>query len=256
MKRVVKKLFKMFGYTISGSTDQAVYTDPIVEQKKLFGTGGKIVVFDVGAHVGQTTLLYNHFFKNSTIYAFEPFLESFNILKQNAGKYPNIKIFNTALGNKIGMVDFHVNNSTYTNSILSTHQQAATTWGENILDTKETIKVKSTTLDDFIEKMNIEQIDILKIDTQGTEYYVIEGALKSIEKEKIRLVYLEILTMPTYKDQKYFDEVLSLLRLNGFHLYNLYNFSNTALGELRQIDAIFLSDKFYLQLHNSAGKLN
>jgi FkbM family methyltransferase len=237
MKKILKKILKGFGYEIISS-------NPFKDQKRLFVGKEKLVVFDVGAHHGQTALDYNKLFNNCTIYSFEPFRESFDILNENVKSYPNIKIFNNALGNVIGDLDFHVNKSSATNSILPTHQESSKTWGKNLLDTIETIKIKSTTIDDFIGKSGINQIDVLKIDTQGTEYNVIEGAIKAIKQGKIKLIYLEIITLPTYQNQKHLDEMLSFLRLNGYNLYNIYNYSSTPLGMLRQIDAIFLNNKF------------
>jgi FkbM family methyltransferase len=213
------------------------------DQKMLVGQKDEVVIFDVGAHHGQTALKYNSLFKNCQIYAFEPFIDSFNILKDNVSIYKNVKAFNLALSKDIGQVAFNLNSSSGTNSILPTSIEAATTWDKNVLETAETIQVNSTTLDDFIAKKNISQIDILKLDTQGSEYLVIEGAIEYIKKGKIKLIYMEIILMPTYVGQKHFDEILKLLRTNNFTLFGIYNNNYSANGKLRQIDAIFIHQK-------------
>jgi FkbM family methyltransferase len=254
MKKIVKRILQNLGYVIAPANSNLLYVDPIMVQQKLIGKDKKITIFDVGAHSGETTLLYNHFFKNATIYSFEPFPDTFNMMKQKVAGYPNIKIFNLALASKGGKANFHVNKYNYTNSLLATHEDAIKTWGIDHQDTKEIIEVNSDTLDRFVEKMQIENIDILKIDTQGSEYSVIEGAAQTIDAQKVRLIYLEIITMPAYKEQKFFDEVLHLLRLKGFHLHNFFNFSFTNAGELRQLDAIFLSEKYYAELHAGENK--
>lgn len=248
MKDLIKKFFKKFGYTIGASNNFSTYSDPIVDQKMLIGEENKVVIFDVGAHNGQTSLLYNHFFKYATIYSFEPSPKAFSIMKERVNTYSNINIYNKALGNIDGKVNFYLNKYDYTNSMLSTHHDAIKSWGADHLETKEVIQVASSTLDSFIRESNIEHLDILKIDTQGSEHCVIEGASHAIEKGMIKLVYLEIICMPAYESQKYFDEMLHLMRSKGFQLYNLYNFSMTDFGQLRQMDAIFLSDKFYSQI--------
>jgi FkbM family methyltransferase len=213
------------------------------DQKMLVGQKDEVVIFDVGAHHGQTALKYNSLFKNCQIYAFEPFIDSFNILKDKVSIYENVKAFNLALSKDIGQVPFNLNSSSGTNSILPTSAEAAITWDKNKLETAETILVNSTTLDDFITKKNISQIDILKLDTQGSEYLVIEGAKECIKKGKIKLIYMEIILMPTYVGQKHFDEILFLLRTNNFKLFDIYNNNYSANGELRQIDAIFIYQK-------------
>ena len=247
MKKVIKRLLKRFGYEII-LTKNNPKSNQFIDQKKLVGNEDGIVIFDVGAHQGHTSLNYNTLFNTCTIYSFEPFIDSYTILTETVKGYQNIKPFNTALGNIVGEVDFHVNQYSATNSILPTHQEGSNIWGANLLDTLKVIKVNSTTIDDFIERHAINQIDILKLDTQGTEYNIIEGAAKAIEQGKIKLIYLEIITLPTYQNQKHFDEVLRFLRLNGFNLYNMYDYSFTQLGFLRQVDAIFLS-----QFHHNAS---
>ena len=74
---------------------------------------------------------------------------------------------------------------------------------------------------------NSEKIDIMKMDTQGTEFAVIEGAVDSINENKIKIVYTEIITMTTYIGQKYLDEVIKLFRENKFNLYDIYGQSYT-----------------------------
>lgn len=240
VKKLLKFLLNRFGYEISLTSSPAWFND----QKMIVGDVDEPVIFDVGAHFGQTSLRYNRLFNNCKIYSFEPFKDSFETLNETVKYQRNIETFNTALGNKVGEVDFHININSVTNSILPTAKEGPITWGTNALDTTEIIKVASTTIDSFIDTKGIHKIDILKIDAQGTEYYIIEGAVKAIDQNKIKIISLEIITLPTYQNQKYLDEVLRLLRLNGFSLYNIYNLNYDSFGALRQIDAIFISSKF------------
>lgn len=253
MKKIIKKILNRFGYEIVIAKNQPLISDPFIDQQMLIGGMDNIVIFDVGAHHGQTALRYNSLFNNCSIFSFEPFKDSFDILNEKIKNYQNIKTINKAVGNVVGEINFHVNKFSATNSALPTHQEGSKTWGENLLDTIETIMVKSITIDDFIEKECVNQIDILKIDTQGTEYCVIEGALKAIDKQRIKLIYLEIIILPTYQNQKHLDEILLFLRFNGFSLYNFYNYSYTQFGILRQIDAIFINNNFQFRASHNRG---
>lgn len=245
MKRVVKNILKKLGYSIVPTNIQNTFEPPnaFEDQKSLINSEDRIIIFDVGAHFGETALKFNQLFNNCIIYSFEPFFESFKILKESTQNYQNIEIIDIALWNKIGEINFHVNRSSGTNSILSTHEQGPNIWGDGLLDILGTIKINATTIDNFIEDNRISKIDILKLDTQGTECQVIEGAKEAIKKGLIKLIYMEIITMPTYRNQKTLDEILKVLRINNFNLYNMYNYSYTDKGELRQIDAIFLYNK-------------
>ncbi len=244
MKKILKKLLARFGYNITKLNSKV--DEAFENQRRLIANNitpnSAVTIFDVGAFEGHIALKYNNLLENCRIYCFEPFFPSFEILKKNTIAFKNIHIFNSALSNITGQVDFHVNNFAQTNSLLATHPSGDKTWGQGLLDTVKKTKINSIKLDDFIIEHKIEKIDILKLDTQGTESQIIEGASKSIKENKIFLIYLEIILMPTYQQQKNFDEVLMLLRTTGFKLHNFYNYNYNSLAELRQVDAIFVKD--------------
>lgn len=246
MKQLIKKIFNLIGFEVISSKYIVQPPDAFEDQKKILASQKSVTIFDVGAHHGQTALAYNKLFDTPQIFSFEPFGESFTTLTNTVKSFDNIKTFNTALSNITGEVEFHSNQSSATNSILPTHKEGASIWDVDLLDTIHKIKVPVTTVDAFIETHHIPQVDVLKIDTQGTEYLVIEGALQSIKAGKIKMIYMEILTLPTYENQKKFDEILLLLRTNGFALHNIYNTSLTKNGVLRQVDALFVFDRIKL----------
>jgi FkbM family methyltransferase len=245
MKKIVEKLLEKFGQKVikSNSTIEEAFAVQRLLIGKSLNKNNPVIIFDVGAFEGQTALEYHNLFEDSMIYCFEPFLPSFEILKKNTSGFNNIQVFNSAVSNFSGQLDFHVNTFSQTNSLLATHPLGNKTWGEGLLDTVKKTKINSVKLDDFIIENKIQKIDILKLDTQGTEYQIIEGASKAIKENKIFLIYLEIIIMPTYQEQKNFDEILMMLRINGFKLYNLYNYNYTNSGELRQVDAVFINNQ-------------
>ncbi|WP_018341620.1 FkbM family methyltransferase [Cytophaga aurantiaca] len=243
MKKIIKKIFHLIGFEITSTKYIVSPPDAFEDQKKILAGQKSVTIFDVGAHHGQTALAYTKLFDTPQIFSFEPFGESYTALTNTVKPFGNIKTFNTALSNITGEVEFHSNQSSATNSILPTHKEGAAVWDVDLLDTIHKIKVPVTTVDAFIASNNISHVDVLKIDTQGTEYLVIEGALQSIKAGKIKMIYMEILTLPTYENQKKFDEILLLLRTNGFELHNIYNTSLTKNGVLRQVDALFVYTK-------------
>lgn len=253
MKKIVKHILNLAGLKISrihkksddSKTKNLInFNDAFDMQKSLLKqTQGCITIFDIGAYNGETALKYNDHFPKSNIYAFEPFPNSYADLVSNTDQYQNIYAINKGVADKEGISSFNSNKFAPTNSLLDTHEDGASVWGTDLLDTVRTINVELTTVDSFVEINNIEKIDILKMDVQGAEYLVLEGAKKSIEKGIIKLIYTEIMTLPTYKGQRHFDEMIKLMRTYGFSLFNLYNFSLMKNGQLRNIDAIFLKDK-------------
>jgi FkbM family methyltransferase len=242
MKNIIKTAANKFGLK-----KKRTIGDAFDLQKKIVGDAKKsITIFDGGAFKGYVSLKYNKIFPNSTIHSFEPFPESFLTLKQNTLRHKNIKPHNKGLGEYVGTSKFYSNNFAPTNSLLATHVEGDSNWGDKkILDTKEVLDVELTTIDQIVEEENIKRIDILKLDVQGAEYQVMAGAKKTIEKGMIGLIYTEIITIPTYEGQQELDEALKMFRDYGFELFNIYNSGHTEDGRLQYIDAVFVNAKSF-----------
>ena len=86
------------------------------------------MIFDVGAHYGETAEEYKEIFPRADVYSFEPFAESFAVLQQNAAKMAGVHAINLALSDFIGEAAFHSNVGCSTNSLLPIAQEAAEVW--------------------------------------------------------------------------------------------------------------------------------
>lgn len=138
-----------------------------------------------------------------------------------------------------------VNKSSATNSLLSTDPRAFESWNNS--DVTETIgeeKVDVSTVDGFLTSHEeIEHVNILKLDAQGSEYAILRGAENAARAKRIDMIYLEMIIMPTYIGQKELDETLFLLRGFGFKLHNFFNPCFTNDGRINQVDAIFVREE-------------
>jgi len=84
---------------------------------------------------------------------------------------------------------------------------------------------------------------MIKIDTQGYEKNVIDGALESLKT--IRIIQLEMSIIPLYEKEMLFDEMIKYLDNKGFSLFSLENgFSDLTTGQLLQVDGIFINRSF------------
>ena len=238
-------MFANFGFKISKISTKSVIhsntTDAFKIQKHLIKDSNKeLIIFDIGAHVGGIALKYNELFLKSKIFCFEPFLESFLELEQKTYTFKNIIAFNKGLSDREGFSKFYSNCSAPTNSLLKAHASSELIWGKGLLDNLGTVDIELTTIDNFVLEYHIEMIDILKMDVQGAEFKVLKGAKKTFEKGIIKMIYTEIIMLPTYEGQMPFEETIKLIRSFGFELFNFYNHSLTNEGQLRQVDAIFI----------------
>jgi FkbM family methyltransferase len=248
VKQIIKRMFKACGYSINKrqppprSGEEPSTTDAFYEQRRFIGQLSLPVIFDVGAHTGETVVQYKKIFPSAIVYAFEPFPDSFHVLQQKIQRVKETQCFNLGFSNASGRLRMSVNRSTSTNSLLSTDPRAIETWNDtNVTDTVGSVSVEVITLDEFLAvHPEIDTIDVLKLDTQGSEYNILQGGVNTARAGKIKLIYTEIIIMPTYIGQRQIDETLKLLRDNGFTLHNFFNPCFTNDGRINQVDAIFV----------------
>lgn len=232
-------MLSVFGYRISKLSQPPVGENAFAAMKRLVSDVDELIIFDVGAHHGHTSISFKNHFPTSIIYSFEPFDESFSRLKLNTQHDSGIKVFNFGLSDQQGIQSFNSNPSSETNSLLSTDEHGSKTWGKGLLETRKIVKAQFKTIDQVMNEMDIPKIDILKLDVQGAEHLVINGAFDACANGAISVIYSEIITQPTYINQKTFHDSLALFHDNGFDLYNTYNANLTDEGRLRQLDVIF-----------------
>ena len=203
------------------------------------GTG---IIFDIGAHCGDTTAAYAKYFAGSKIYSFEPFPDSCNKLKTRFADNPTIKIIQAAISNKSGIMNFYSNSDSATNSLLSVTGEAQK-WVNlpDAIQLKDIVKVKTTTIDEFCTEEGIERIMILKMDVQGGELLALEGAEKMLTRRAINVIYAELLFVPIYIGQAEYYQVCSLLSKFGFRLFSMYNFVYDDIGQIKWCDGLFIS---------------
>ena len=107
-----------------------------------------------------------------------------------------------------------------------------------MLDTTSQIEVRTTTIDTFCTETRISNIDILKMDVQGAEFSVLEGAHDMLASQKISLIYTELIMCPTYKGQHSLHEYLSFLASFGYDFLDFFNPVRNH-NQLIQADVLF-----------------
>jgi len=143
------------------------------------------IILDVGANIGDTVKLYQNYFPGYKIFCFELFLESCNYMKKRFINDSNIKIVGTALGSKDETKSLYISNYSNLNSLQRPNERA---WG---FADKKSVDVETITINQFCHENDIKQIDILKLDVQGSELDVLMGSKTPLEKGNISLVYVE-----------------------------------------------------------------
>jgi len=199
---------------------------------------GKPVIYDVGANYGYFILKFSSV--AAFIYAFEPVTNTYNVLKQNVERNSirNAKIFQCGLYNKFVSSKIQLYTSSGNNSVfnrtLPVNHPLKRVGEENI----ELVR-----LDDFVEQEKLAPPDLIKIDVEGCELFVLEGARRVIKRYRpfIVMEYSE----STSSDAGYHVEaLLEELGSYGYHIYGLSddvndfslyprdNFTTTQIGNV------------------------
>ncbi len=146
------------------------------------------VFFDVGANVGDYSDCLLKQFPHASIYAIEPHPRNFERLSARLAPHPNAQPLNFAVGSSNGTINLYdradfdgsSHASIFPGVISEIHKQRA-----NVTE------VPIRTLDEIAQEKSIEFIDLLKIDTEGNELAVLEGAKSLLEAAKIRFIHFE-----------------------------------------------------------------
>lgn len=201
------------------------------------------VIFDVGAHKGSVAKRYRELFPFSKIYCFEPFPDSFNVLEAETASDRNITVVKAAVAKIAGKSTFYVNNLNDTSSLMSRPSSSRRYYPKDA-GTIENISVDTITLDTFCEQNDLHKIDILKFDIQGGELNALKGSSKLLANIKVPLIYTEIMFIPHYESGVMMFELWDYLSKFGYSFFNMYGLSTASNGQLRQGDAIFISNEF------------
>lgn len=198
-------------------------------------------ILDVGANVGQYAMLTRKLGFKGKILSFEPILSEFNKLSKNSKKDKNWKIYNLAIGSREEKSTINISRNSYSSSMLEILESHTSCSPDSRFIKKEAINV--TTIDKlFGDLVNKNDVVFLKIDVQGAEKDVIQGAEESLKR--IKGIQIEMSLEELYKDESLFLEMVMRLKNLGFNLYSLENgFFNASTGKLLQVDGIFFRDE-------------
>jgi len=197
-------------------------------------------IFDVGAHHGETALEYRKRFPGATIRCFEPYIESYQVLKDRFLLDPSFHCYQMALSDANETVPFHINMGTETNSLLPGDIDSLRWIPLGMMKCMDTCEVLAKTLDSFCLEEKIHRINLLKLDTQGCELKVLTGAAQALQNGIIDVIFAEMLFVPLYEGQAYFHDVCSFLSKYDYRLFDLFNHRYAENGQLKWADAIFL----------------
>lgn len=234
VKKIIKNFLRSKGYDI---IPYDVYSNQIKKVNFNWLISMNIdAIIDVGASNGGFVKKIRPIFPYVSIISFEPLKESYQQLLLNNKEDKNFKAYNLVLSNNKGEVDFFLSSRSGCSSLLEMNDVHKIAYPET--STIEKITVKSDILDSFINEVKGTSL-MLKIDVQGAEKLVLEGAVKMLNKVKV--VFMEVNFAETYKDCILINDSIKLLESFGFKFIGIENVSQSVIdGSFLQGDAFFM----------------
>ena len=234
MKYLIKGLLNRLGYDINK------YPNPDLRRRmELIQKYSITRLLDVGANVGQYSSFMREIGYNGNIVSFEPLKSAYVKLAEASKTDSKWEIHNYGLGDLEDKFEINVSKKSVCSSLLDmTSEMKGTYQGFKYIG-KEIIEVK--TLDQvFNEISNINDNILLKIDTQGYEKLILEGAKDTLDK--ICLLQLELSVVELYKEELLLTDMLSFLESKNFKLVSIETgMQHPKTAHLMQLDGLFVN---------------
>lgn len=194
-------------------------------------------VVDVGANVGQFSekLLKAGFAGH--VYSIEPQNEAFRRLKAVSKNFINWNVYQCGIGSEAGTLSINISKNSVSSSFKEMSPLHIDANQESKYVNKEAVNI--ITLDQFREQHIPDTGTIaLKIDTQGFEFEVLKGGLKTLED--CPCIMLEVSFVELYADSPSFADIFTYMDSLGYFLYRIdRGFMDPATGQSLQADVIF-----------------
>jgi len=185
------------------------------------------VFYDIGANIGYYSLLAEMENKNIKVIGFEAANGPLFYFRENIkiNKFKNIRVESLALSDKEGEITFYeIRNQKYTyleHNLAGEGNAGSKKIGRNFIP----INVKSITLDKYVENTKEVNIDLIKMDTEGTEHFILENSANVLKLMK-----------PIIICETLFNTIeLELEKLMSSYGYEFYNHTEMGLNKVNTI---------------------
>jgi FkbM family methyltransferase len=158
----------------------------------------KMTIIDCGAHIGISTLWLREEYSSATIYAFEPSNENYRYLVNNLEAQNDISAVNAGVWSKTTSLELYLSEKDGVSHSLFQNMSTCTT----------VERVNVVRLDEFCASRNIPNIDLLKLNIEGSELEALKGLGERIKDVKVVIGDLHV-TLEVSFEAKFIDFLIS-----------------------------------------------
>jgi FkbM family methyltransferase len=241
MKALIKQFFRILGLEVSRYHSFNLAPAQLAKTLKLVNIN---VIFDVGANDGQFAREIRQHGYRGNIISFEPLTSARKSLLSFASRDPGWQVHEqSAIGDQDGEIEIHISGNSVSSSVLpmlKSHSSAAV--GSAYIGSE---RVPIFKLDSIANRYLEKNSNLfLKIDTQGYEWQVLNGASETLKQA--HGVLCELSLVPLYHEQRLWRDIVDQLDQQGFMLYALQKgFTDPRTGQSLQMDGIFIRKDFF-----------
>lgn len=205
---------------------------------RLINPSVPLVIFDVGANVGDYTVaVKSEFGSRAKVFCFEPSNRTYKRLIDNLGNRENVEPYNFGLSNEEGELSLF---SDKENSGLASVYKRRLDHFEISMEQCEKITLK--TLDGFCSENRINHINLLKLDVEGHELKVLQGAEILIRTAEIDFIQFEFGGCNI--DSKTFFQDFYYLLNPYYKLYRVLKDGLAPINSYKETNEIFITTNF------------
>jgi FkbM family methyltransferase len=196
------------------------YYEPSVVRYLRYSVQTGMVCLDIGANVGfYSLLLANKVGASGKVIAFEPTAKIFEILQQNItqNNLKNVAAEQLALYNYDGFIQFHEGPPQFDvyNTIGQINHPDAMSQSFNAN------RIPCMRLDSYVASHKLNQIDLIKIDVEGAELFVLQGMEQMLAENPNLIILFEFTDHTTCGFDYSARDIINWLRAKGYQLFGI-----------------------------------
>ncbi|TNJ35959.1 FkbM family methyltransferase [Prosthecochloris vibrioformis] len=215
--------------------------DDMLHDLAPFFSGKMINYVDVGAYKGDVfrKIVDTKTIKIREAHLYEPNPLSYQDLKKNVSEYNihSLHTYNFAVDSKSGKKQFGAAGPMTKMLSLAVDESKVS----------NVFSADAYALDDLSEKYTDGHIDLLKIDVEGAEIDVLEGAKNLLREQMVDVIYIEVGFNRDGTQQTYFAKIDAMLQESGYRVFRIYEQKNEWMHDsplLRRCNFAYMSMPF------------
>jgi FkbM family methyltransferase len=206
--------------------------DWVLDVRRYLGVRAGGVILDVGANCGQTTKRLARAFPDLAIHCLEPNQDLHARIKERVNFHKNLQVHRCGAGAEDTEMPFFKSTKHESNSF---HQDWSHRHG--VPTGTETVPVHR--LDTFCAQNGMDTVSVLKINAEGFDFKVLEGAAGMLKKKKILSIYVEVSFGAEADESGRCGDYLNHMEAQGYHFVGLYQVARAKEGYIKWGNLLF-----------------